>query len=306
MDAALPPASGGFELAKGGLLPMLQGLADRKGNLPEWTRWWPRQAFDEIVPEPLFRKLDKACPRLPLSYFEQSLTVPEGWADRPAGYLAFGVAYTDEREQARDWGWPWRAMQGRISTCSCARTRWPPPSSTWRPGPARADRAQLRRRQVSRATSTNWPRGPILSSLSSGTHSARSVDPPTSTTPRVPPTMCAVKMIRTALKGGMLVVHPRPGVRRQVVVELDAEARLLEHLPDHGALDLLAELDPAARQRPGGPVRAALPVPPGQQHRVTVEDERVGADPGVVVTEIHAQSLTGPRAGSQWRGPEQV
>jgi len=112
VDAALPPASGDFELAKGGLLSMLQGLADRRGNLPEWTRWWPRQAFDEIVPEPLFRKLDKACPRLPLSYFEQSLTVPERWADRPAGYLAFGVAYTDEREQARDWGWPWRAMQG--------------------------------------------------------------------------------------------------------------------------------------------------------------------------------------------------
>lgn len=76
------------------------------------SRWWPRSAFDEILPEGLYRKIDRACPRLPLSYFEESLTVPDGWSTRPNAYLAFGPAYTDEREQARDRGWPWKALQG--------------------------------------------------------------------------------------------------------------------------------------------------------------------------------------------------
>ena len=112
VDAALPPAEGDFRLADGGRFTMLQGLADRRGNLSPWTRWWPREAFEEIVPEPLYRKLDKACPRLPLAYFEQSLTVASGWTGRANAYLAFGLTYSDEREQARDLGWPWRAMQG--------------------------------------------------------------------------------------------------------------------------------------------------------------------------------------------------
>lgn len=112
MDAALPPESGPFPLATGGHRTMLEGLADKRGMLPPWTKWWPRSAFDEIVPEKLYRKLDKSCPRLPLAYFEETLTVPEGWGQRANSYLAFGVAYTDEREQARDWGWPWKAMQG--------------------------------------------------------------------------------------------------------------------------------------------------------------------------------------------------
>lgn len=112
MDASLPPMSGSFPMADGRLTAMLDGLTDKKGRLQPWTRWWPRSAFDEIIPEKLFRKIDRACPQLPASYFEARLTVPDDWAEGPHAYLAFGLAYADEFEAAREWGWARKAMQG--------------------------------------------------------------------------------------------------------------------------------------------------------------------------------------------------
>lgn len=112
VDAALPPTQGSFPLANERHRSMLDELVDRKGRLPQWTRWWPRSAFEEIVPDKLFGKLDRACPQLPLSYFDQSLTVPDGWVEGRNAYLAFGVAYTDEFQAAGEWGWPRKAMQG--------------------------------------------------------------------------------------------------------------------------------------------------------------------------------------------------
>lgn len=112
VDASLPPLEGSFQLAGGGQLGMLEGLVDKRGRLPKWTRWWPRSAFNEIVPEKLFGRIDRACPQLPLDYFRHTLTVPKGWEDRRNAYLAFGVAYTDEFQAAGEWGWPRKAMQG--------------------------------------------------------------------------------------------------------------------------------------------------------------------------------------------------
>ena len=112
MDASLPPTSGTFPMANGRLTEMLHGLTDKRGRLEPWTRWWPRSAFDEIIPEKLFRKVDRACPQLPADYFAARLTVPEGWVDNPHSYLAFGMAYGEEFEAAREWGWARKAMQG--------------------------------------------------------------------------------------------------------------------------------------------------------------------------------------------------
>ncbi|GEM_PF-1939336 len=41
----------------------------------------PAEAYDEV---------DRHCPRLPLSYFEQAVAVPDGWAMGANAYLAFG------------------------------------------------------------------------------------------------------------------------------------------------------------------------------------------------------------------------
>jgi hypothetical protein len=51
-------------------------------------------------------RIEREQPQLPLSYFEDSLPVPEGWDNRPAAYLAFGDAYGCERGEAERRQWP--------------------------------------------------------------------------------------------------------------------------------------------------------------------------------------------------------
>ena len=45
-------------------------------------------------------RLEREQQRLPMSHFEGSLPVREGWADRPGAYLAFGDTYGRERDEA--------------------------------------------------------------------------------------------------------------------------------------------------------------------------------------------------------------
>jgi hypothetical protein len=44
-------------------------------------------------------------PRLPLSYWEESIPVPAGWDDRPCGYLLFGPPYEPMARDAQQRGW---------------------------------------------------------------------------------------------------------------------------------------------------------------------------------------------------------
>lgn len=112
VDAALPPESGTAPLAPPRFREHLSGLADADGVLPPWTRWWPREAVDQVVPADRFQDIDQECPRLPLSYFDTVMAPPSGWTAWPQAYLAFGTTYADELTAARRWGWPHRQMPG--------------------------------------------------------------------------------------------------------------------------------------------------------------------------------------------------
>lgn len=94
-------------------LDFLRQKADGDGLLPLWTDWWPE---DEVAALFLDRetqaRVEREQPRLPMSYFEGFLPVPEGWDDGPAAYLAFGETYRDEREDARRRGWPVSTVAG--------------------------------------------------------------------------------------------------------------------------------------------------------------------------------------------------
>ena len=48
--------------------------------------------------------------RLPLSYFTDALSVPQGWDKRPGAYVAFGDTYAADREAAAQRGWPVRTL----------------------------------------------------------------------------------------------------------------------------------------------------------------------------------------------------
>jgi hypothetical protein len=107
VDAILPPERGRIPLAPPESLPFLRGKADTDGVLPVWTDWWEEAEVAALFADVgTRREIEREQPRLPLTYFEDSLPAPEGWDDLPAGYLAFGNTYSHEREEARHRLWP--------------------------------------------------------------------------------------------------------------------------------------------------------------------------------------------------------
>jgi len=107
VDAVLPPGRGRVPLAPPAFLDLLREKADGSGLLPVWTSWWEEAEVAGLFPDAGTRaRLEREQQRLPLSYFEGSLPVPEGWDDRPGAYLAFGDTYGHERDEAERRRWP--------------------------------------------------------------------------------------------------------------------------------------------------------------------------------------------------------
>lgn len=112
MDAALLPESGAAPLAPARFRAHLARLADDDGILPPWTRWWSREDLEGVIPRGSFDELDRACPRLPLSYFDTELVAPQRWAEAPNAYLAFGTTYAEELAFAQKHRWPHDVIPG--------------------------------------------------------------------------------------------------------------------------------------------------------------------------------------------------
>lgn len=113
VDAALPASPQSTALAPARFLDRLRTLAGDDGLLPPWTRWWP-DGVDDLFPDAAARAAVEAeQPRMPLSYFTAEVGVPDGWADRPSAYLAFGDTYAEEIGFALACGWPVATLPGR-------------------------------------------------------------------------------------------------------------------------------------------------------------------------------------------------
>ncbi|CAN5879973.1 hypothetical protein BH20ACT6_BH20ACT6_14750 [soil metagenome] len=113
VDAGLPPPAGHTPLAPPPLLDLLRESADRDGLLPVWTHWWEQAEVEALFPTAALRlEVEREQRRLPLSYFEGSLPVADGWDARPGAYVAFGDTYAPERDDAESRGWPVRTLQG--------------------------------------------------------------------------------------------------------------------------------------------------------------------------------------------------
>lgn len=105
VDATLPSRSGPSPAASADRLGFLRTMAD-EGRLPPWTTWWDEDELARLLPDPQTRsRISAEQPRLPLSYYEQQIPVPDGWDQRPCGYLLFGPPYDAIAEQARERGW---------------------------------------------------------------------------------------------------------------------------------------------------------------------------------------------------------
>lgn len=107
VDSFLPPASGSLRLAPPALMDRLRALAS-DGMLPRWSSWFGEDTMRELVPDERLRAaLEEEMPRLPLSYFEASVAVPDSWSARPCAYLLFTAEpYGESAAEARDRGWP--------------------------------------------------------------------------------------------------------------------------------------------------------------------------------------------------------
>ncbi|MGH2978262.1 MAG: alpha/beta fold hydrolase [Solirubrobacterales bacterium] len=106
-DSFLPPASGSLPLAPPGFMEQLRALASH-GVLPRWSSWFGEDAMRELVADERLRgALEREMPRLPLSYFEASVPLPDGWdADSCAYLLLTAEPYGDSAADARGRGWP--------------------------------------------------------------------------------------------------------------------------------------------------------------------------------------------------------
>jgi hypothetical protein len=113
VDAGLPAREGATPVAEAEFLDFLRGLAGPDGRLPRWTDWWGDEDLSPLFPDEQTRRVvTEEQPRLPLSYYEQAVPVPDGWADHPCAYLMFGPAYEDAAAEARARGWPVRHLPG--------------------------------------------------------------------------------------------------------------------------------------------------------------------------------------------------
>lgn len=114
VDAGLPSAgSGSVPVVPGAFLNMIKGLADGDGLLPVWTSWWADEDLTAIFPDAATRaEVAAEQRRLPLSYFTQTVPVPDGWPERRGAYLAFGDGYAKDLATARELGWPARVLDG--------------------------------------------------------------------------------------------------------------------------------------------------------------------------------------------------
>ncbi len=113
VDASVPARQGATPVAEGEFLAFLKGLAGPDGRLPRWTDWWGEDDIAPLFPDEETRRVvTEEQPRLPLSYYEQAVPVPDGWADHPCVYLLFGPAYERMAAEARARGWPVRQVPG--------------------------------------------------------------------------------------------------------------------------------------------------------------------------------------------------
>jgi hypothetical protein len=113
VDASLPLRTGPTPAASPERLNFLRTMVT-EGRLPQWTTWWDEDDVAVLFPDAQTRLTVSAeQPRLPLSYYEQWIPVPDGWDHRPCGYLLFGPPYDHMARESHERGWDVEHVPGQ-------------------------------------------------------------------------------------------------------------------------------------------------------------------------------------------------
>jgi hypothetical protein len=107
VDAPLLPPTGEVPVVPPAFLDHLHRLADPGGLLPPWSDWFGPDVMAELVPDPELRAaVIDDLPRLPLWYFEDTVTIPPDWPDFDGAYVLLSEVYRADAEAAAARGWP--------------------------------------------------------------------------------------------------------------------------------------------------------------------------------------------------------
>jgi pimeloyl-ACP methyl ester carboxylesterase len=106
VDSRLPPPGGRLLLGAPEFMEQLRAMAT-DGLLPTWSRWFGADMMRELVPDEGLRA-ELEMPRLPLSYFEAAVPLPDAWGKRcPCAYLLLSATpYRKSAAEARAYRWP--------------------------------------------------------------------------------------------------------------------------------------------------------------------------------------------------------
>lgn len=111
VDAIVPPAEGTHATSQ----QFLAFLDDKvvEDTLPQWIDWWPPEVIDAMVPNQKdLNELRHDMPRLPRSFFDETVPVPQNWSTGPCAYLKLSAAYEREYTDVRQMGWKHSAIDG--------------------------------------------------------------------------------------------------------------------------------------------------------------------------------------------------
>lgn len=112
VDASVPPSRGPTVIVPPEFLSELRAKA-LNGILPRWTEWWDEADVAPMLPNAQLRaSFTREQPCLPLSYYEQTVEVSDGWDADPCGYILFGPPYDDVAAEVSQRGWPVRRVPG--------------------------------------------------------------------------------------------------------------------------------------------------------------------------------------------------
>jgi hypothetical protein len=113
VDATVPPRRGEARLAPPEFLDSLRALALGE-TLPPWSEWFDPGTMEALVADEERRDavLDD-LPELPLSYFEERVPMPTGWADTDGAHVLLSDAYRPDAAEARSRGWPVAELPGQ-------------------------------------------------------------------------------------------------------------------------------------------------------------------------------------------------